>query len=147
MVRLQPLRADSLSSMIRHHTGPRLLFRLPVRYACPGSIGPSVNSKARIRYFVTRRCVRPAIDPRYKAPSASIPSTMCPTISSSDLLPRISTHPSLANVQIRCGPRNTFNPSHKVRKRRHGFLARLRTRKGRAILKRRRGKGRTTLSH
>jgi large subunit ribosomal protein L34 len=34
-----------------------------------------------------------------------------------------------------------------VRKRRHGFLSRIRTRKGRATLKRRRAKGRSTLSH
>lgn len=145
MVRLQSLRAHPLLSLIRDHTRPKLPPRLPVRYAC--SIGPSVISKARIRSFVTGRLVRPAVDPRYPALSAPDTSTISPTISSLDLLPRISTHPSLANVQIRCGPRNTFNPSHIVRKRRHGFLARLRTRKGRAILKRRKCKGRTTLSH
>ena len=64
-----------------------------------------------------------------------------------DLLPKISTHPALGSLQVRCGPRNTFNPSHFVRKRRHGFLSRIRTRKGRATLKRRRAKGRSTLSH
>jgi len=64
-----------------------------------------------------------------------------------DLVPRISSHPSLANVQIRCGPRRTYNPSNRVRKRRHGFLVRLNTRNGRKILKRRRAKGRRDLSH
>ncbi|KAI6708383.1 hypothetical protein JHW43_009099, partial [Diplocarpon mali] len=64
-----------------------------------------------------------------------------------DLLPNISTHPSVGAMQIRCGPRRTFDPSHFVRKRRHGFLSRIRTRKGRALLKRRKAKGRTTLSH
>ncbi|PBP25153.1 hypothetical protein BUE80_DR004044 [Diplocarpon rosae] len=64
-----------------------------------------------------------------------------------DLLPKISTHPSAAATQFRCGPRRTFDPSHFVRKRRHGFLSRIRTRKGRALLKRRKAKGRTTLSH
>jgi len=44
-------------------------------------------------------------------------------------------------------PRNTFNPSHFVRKRRHGFLSRIRTRKGRNTIKRRRLKGRGTVSH
>ncbi|OBT70207.1 hypothetical protein VE03_00086 [Pseudogymnoascus sp. 23342-1-I1] len=80
--------------------------------------------------------------------SASIDSTT--TGSSSeilDLLPKISTHPSLAGIQVRCGPRNTFSPSHFVRKRRHGFLSRVRTRKGRATLLRRKSKGRSTLSH
>jgi large subunit ribosomal protein L34 len=43
-------------------------------------------------------------------------------------------------------PRKTFRPSRRVQKRRHGFLARLRTRTGQAILKRRRAKGRKYLS-
>jgi large subunit ribosomal protein L34 len=64
-----------------------------------------------------------------------------------DLLPKISTHPVLGMMQVRCGPRDTFNPSHFVRKRRHGFLSRIRTRKGRATLLRRKLKKRSTLSH
>ncbi|KAL4798922.1 ribosomal protein L34-domain-containing protein [Aspergillus venezuelensis] len=43
-------------------------------------------------------------------------------------------------------PRKTYNPSRRVQKRRHGFLARLRTKNGREILKRRRAKGRKALS-
>ncbi|KAL1958754.1 hypothetical protein VTO42DRAFT_3873 [Malbranchea cinnamomea] len=42
--------------------------------------------------------------------------------------------------------RVTYNPSRRVQKRRHGFLARLRSRSGRKILKRRRAKGRKYLS-
>ena len=49
--------------------------------------------------------------------------------------------------QVRGAKRDTFNPSHVVRKRRHGFLARLRTRTGRMVLKRRKAKKRNTLSH
>ncbi|KAF2499737.1 hypothetical protein BU16DRAFT_558043 [Lophium mytilinum] len=64
-----------------------------------------------------------------------------------DLFPKISSHPSLASSQVRCGPRDTFSPSHRVRKRRHGFLARLRTRGGRKILMRRKLKGRQALTH
>ncbi|KAF8422911.1 ribosomal protein L34-domain-containing protein [Tirmania nivea] len=64
-----------------------------------------------------------------------------------DLLPRISASPALRFLQLRNGPRDTFDPSHFVRKRRFGFLARLRSRTGRAILKRRRAKGRKSLSH
>ncbi|PMD34705.1 hypothetical protein L207DRAFT_557163 [Hyaloscypha variabilis F] len=64
-----------------------------------------------------------------------------------DLLPKISSHPALGATQIRCGPRDTFSPSHFVRKRRHGFLSRIRTRKGRMTLARRRAKKRSTLSH
>ncbi|TKA27740.1 hypothetical protein B0A50_04841 [Salinomyces thailandicus] len=58
------------------------------------------------------------------------------------------TTPSLLPLQLARGAkRDTFNPSHRVRKRRHGFLARLRTRTGRKVLLRRKLKGRNTLSH
>ncbi|EKD14148.1 mitochondrial 54S ribosomal protein bL34m [Drepanopeziza brunnea f. sp. 'multigermtubi'] len=92
------------------------------------------------------------------SPSALLSTPLAPASSSStstspsgcailDLLPKISAHPALGSIQIRCGPRDTFDPSHFVRKRRHGFLSRVKTRKGRALLKRRKAKGRTTLSH
>ncbi|KAI9046529.1 hypothetical protein LZ554_009276 [Drepanopeziza brunnea f. sp. 'monogermtubi'] len=80
-------------------------------------------------------------------PPASSSSTSTSGFAILDLLPKISAHPALGGIQIRCGPRDTFDPSHFVRKRRHGFLSRAKTRKGRALLKRRRAKGRTTLSH
>lgn len=63
------------------------------------------------------------------------------------LAPRISASPVLRALQVRNGPRDTYDPSHRVRKRRAGFLARNRSRTGRAILKRRQLKGRKTLSH
>lgn len=64
-----------------------------------------------------------------------------------DLVGKISAHPGLGSMQIRCGPRDTYNPSHLVRKRRHGFLSRIRTKKGRKTLMRRVKKGRWNLSH
>ena len=42
--------------------------------------------------------------------------------------------------------KKTFQPNNRRRKRRHGFRHRMRTRAGRAILTRRRAKGRTKLS-
>ncbi|KAH8428689.1 mitochondrial 54S ribosomal protein bL34m [Aspergillus melleus] len=42
--------------------------------------------------------------------------------------------------------RDTYNPSRRVQKRRHGFLARLRSRGGRKIIMRRRAKGRKNMS-
>jgi len=53
----------------------------------------------------------------------------------------------LTLTQVRGAKRNTYDPSNVVRKRRHGFLARLRSRTGRKILKRRMLKGRSTLSY
>ncbi|KAA8905541.1 ribosomal protein L34-domain-containing protein [Sphaerosporella brunnea] len=63
------------------------------------------------------------------------------------IVPKVSASPVLQALQVRNGPRDTFDPSHRVRKRRSGFLVRLKTRTGRATLKRRKLKGRKSLSH
>ena len=55
--------------------------------------------------------------------------------------------PAVSLLQVRGAKRDTYDPSHRVRKRRHGFLSRLRSKNGRNTLKRRRIRGRNTLSH
>lgn len=81
------------------------------------------------------------------APSTAAATTTTTSSETLDIMAKISASPAFAGVQIRCGPRDTYNPSHIVRKRRHGFLSRLRTKKGRKLLMRRLVKGRTNLSH
>ncbi|KAH8757754.1 60S ribosomal protein-like protein L34 [Hyaloscypha finlandica] len=121
--------------------------------------GPAIVSRAvrnpvlKATFTSLRGPSRPTIFPssaRFRA-SLAVPTT---TTSSPagveamlDLLQKISSHPALGATQVRCGPRDTFSPSHFVRKRRHGFLSRIRTRKGRNTLARRRAKKRSTLSH
>ena len=111
-------------------------------------MSPSEPCLQTLRAFSILSTSRPSLLRRDElAPLPALSSHSGSTQPALDLLPRISTHPSLASIQVRNGPRDTYNPSHRVRKRRAGFLARFRTRKGRMILKRRQLKGRSTLSH
>ncbi|KAF3032521.1 hypothetical protein E8E12_000959 [Didymella heteroderae] len=121
-----------------------------LRAVAPATLKPSLAQQARNMSLLSAR--RPMLTPSstpstLAAPGA--PSTALPPSSSEtlDIVGRISASAAFAGTQIRCGPRDTYNPSHIVRKRRHGFLSRLRTKKGRKLLMRRLVKGRVNLSH
>ncbi|EPQ57416.1 hypothetical protein GLOTRDRAFT_99384 [Gloeophyllum trabeum ATCC 11539] len=81
------------------------------------------------------------------------PTVLAPSIafqSHSLLAPTFTGLPSalLRLNQVRWGSRGTeYQPSQRVRKRRHGFLARKKSQHGPKILARRRAKGRKFLSH
>ncbi|RAL05855.1 mitochondrial 54S ribosomal protein bL34m [Aspergillus ibericus CBS 121593] len=89
---------------------------------------------------------------RVPSQQQSIPSQSL-TFSSSSIRSLLTTNPfttqqtrSFSASASLAGKRATYNPSRRVQKRRHGFLARLRSRGGRKILMRRRAKGRKSLS-
>ncbi|KAM3561616.1 hypothetical protein ARSEF4850_003115 [Beauveria asiatica] len=114
---------------------------------------PVLTCKALpIRTFTTLSPLRPSLYAnslrRPSAMTAFIPLPSTATAVDVVAPSTISAHPALAGgaSQIRCGPRNTMNGATRlVQKRRHGYLSRKRTRTGRAILKRRRQKGRAKL--
>ncbi|KAF2645751.1 hypothetical protein P280DRAFT_513638 [Massarina eburnea CBS 473.64] len=115
----------------------------------PGFAPPRCMPSARAFSVLTpRRPMLPASSrpSTLPAPGSTAP-TAIPSAGALDIASKISSHPALGSIQIRCGPRDTYNPSHLVRKRRHGFLTRIRTKKGRKLLMRRLKKGRWNLSH
>lgn len=134
---------------------------------------PSIHSLV-IRTFSSLPSLRPTLlsrqslfSPFLRTPTAFQPTSAtaplvagAPTAQSAtttilDLVPAtaISTHPAFAGLgglggqQVRFGPRNTMQRNSRLlQKRRHGFLARLRSKSGRKILQRRRAKGRKRMS-
>jgi len=127
----------------------RTLAKRPVMAANANKSQPtsSLLHQARLISLLTPRRPQLTLSSILPSPiggSSQLSATSSETL---DLLPKISASPILASIQVRCGPRDTYNMTHFVRKRRHGFLSRIRTRKGRALLARRRAKGRKNLSH
>ena len=75
--------------------------------------------------------------------SNTVPS---PLLFATSIFPTTNQNRSFSSSRSLLSRRDTYNPSRRVQKRRHGFLARIRTRSGRAIIHRRRAKGRRWLS-
>ncbi|KAL3428309.1 50S ribosomal protein L34 [Phlyctema vagabunda] len=125
----------------------RGLNALPKSLLTPRTLQKASFQASAKRTFTSITPLRPTLSPSAFKPAFSNAEPIAESAAPLDLMPKLSTHPALGATQIRCGPRDTFSPSHFVRKRRHGFLSRLRTRKGRNTLARRRAKKRSTLSH
>ncbi|KAI1214655.1 uncharacterized protein F4807DRAFT_404128 [Annulohypoxylon truncatum] len=139
--------------------------------ALPRARGCKAATKATstLQSLATRRTFSslPSLRPTTLASSSTIfrsstlsqtSFTPAPNSSSSasvllDLVPKtaVTSHPSLAGcaAQMRFGPRpeKMARTSRLKRKRKHGFLSRIRTRNGRKILQRRKAKGRSFLSN
>ncbi|KAF2255371.1 hypothetical protein BU26DRAFT_448744 [Trematosphaeria pertusa] len=137
-----------LRVVARPSASARTLVRPSVgRIASPqcSSLPPPMRS---ISLLAPRRPVLPVSSTPSALPTpGSATAPAIPSADALDLVSKISSHPALGSIQIRCGPRDTYNPSHLVRKRRHGFLSRIRTKKGRKLIMRRLKKGRWNLSH
>ncbi|KAA8649082.1 hypothetical protein EYZ11_000685 [Aspergillus tanneri] len=112
-----------------------------------------------LRMFASSALTRPSLSP-LSSPLRSLTATNIPSIhaqppSLASLRPLFPNHNGTTSaLQTRSFSasaslgvkRDTYNPSRRVQKRRHGFLARLRSRGGRKILMRRRAKGRKNMS-
>lgn len=132
---------------------PNALPPVPIAQHTPyypiiASLHPPLNKQSPSRVITILSSHRPQISQSLASSSAtSSSSSSTTTLIALDFLPKTSLYPALANIQLRNRPRDTFNPSHRVGKRRHGFLSRLRNRTGKMTLKRRKLKLRSTLSH
>lgn len=73
------------------------------------------------------------------------PTSLLPA-SRTVIMPRAPLKPTLGGVRFTTYG-SEYQPSQRKRKRKHGFLARLRSRNGKKILVRRRAKGRAYVSH
>ena len=93
---------------------------------------------------------------RFSSPSSSLLSSAQRTTLLTSATPSFQSSPislfsspstrSFSATAFLGAKRDTYNHSRRVQKRRHGFLARLKSRGGRKVLMRRRAKGRTNLS-
>ncbi|KAJ4518265.1 hypothetical protein HRR83_003282 [Exophiala dermatitidis] len=146
---------DTMPSRI-HHVPSRRAFTTIRRLAAPSAAASSrspssVVSLARAFHGLSLQTNTTATTSPL-TPTSSLLSTMSarPSLSCASpqsSLPALSRSFSTTSALFGYRRRmDTYSPSRRVQKRRHGYLARLKTKGGREVLKRRRLKGRKYLS-
>ncbi|PWY86142.1 hypothetical protein BO70DRAFT_360957 [Aspergillus heteromorphus CBS 117.55] len=133
-------RSRALPAAIRAYAAPTA--RLSSAPITP--IATSLSTPLRTLSSTTLSSLRQHIPSQTLSSSSTTFSSLRPLLTTSPFTAQ-QTRSFSASASLG-GKRNTYNPSRRVQKRRHGFLSRLRTRGGRNILMRRRQKGRKNLS-